>query len=495
MATSGREAEAELTAKLHEKDSRLNSANRHLATLTATLDQAQVILQQLDGTILYWNSGAEALYGWSAEEAMGRKSQELLEADLPQPLEEIQAQLLEHDTWSGEYKQHARDGRAIWVSSHWILHRDALGKPVSIAKVNKDVTELKRTRKALRTSEGTVRSLFENAGQGILVTDHEGRITDSNAAIAAMFGYGSAELMGMPIETLLPERYRAGHVHQRGSFAKASSPRATRIAKDLMALNKDGSEFPVEISLSYAGDSETNGSAMAFITDITVRQRMNRERDELIAKLEATVAEKHILLKEVHHRVKNNMAVIVGLLEMQSAAAGGNETVSQALEQSQQRVASMARIHEFLYDGEDLNRVHFGNYVRDLVHQISASYDLGDDPAVVTIEAENIHLPVDRAIPCGLILNELLSNAMKYAFIGGRKGNIHVGFARIDPDRLLLSCADDGVGIPASFDWRKSTATGLRIVQILTKQLHGELKLDRSGAKTRFELHFPERGN
>jgi two-component sensor histidine kinase len=231
---------------------------------------------------------------------------------------------------------------------------------------------------------------------------------------------------------------------------------------------------------------------VAFISDITVRHQADREREGLISRLESALAERDVLFREVHHRVKNNMAVIVGLLGMQSRAAG-NEALTVALEQSQQRVASMALIHEFLYAGEDMNRVNFGDYARDLTNRVCAFYTFARDPAAITIETEDIHLPVHRAIPCGLILNELLSNAMKYAFADSQKGSIRVRFVRLETGDLSLSCVDDGVGIPESFDWRNSPSTGLKIVQILVKQLHGQLTLDRSGAKTRFELTFCDR--
>ncbi len=481
-----------LLSGVREKDSRLISAHGHLAAFSATLDKSQVILQQLDGTIFYWNSGAQSIYGWSEEEALGKKSHELLSAELPQPFEEIQAELLEHDTWSGEYKQYCRDGRAIWVSSHWILHRDALGEPVSVANVNKDVTELKRTRKALRTSEGTVRSLFENASQGILVTNRAGLIVDTNATMKTLFGYSRVELIGSPVEMLLPERYRGSHILHRNGYSEQPVVRPIGEYGDMVALRKNGSEFPVEIGLSSTGEHQNDGLVVAFISDITVRHQADREREGLISRLESALAERDVLFREVHHRVKNNMAVIVGLLGMQSKAAG-NEALTVALEQSQQRVASMALIHEFLYAGEDMNRVNFGDYARDLTNRVCAFYTFARDPAAITIETEDIHLPVHRAIPCGLILNELLSNAMKYAFADSQKGSIRVRFVRLETGDLSLSCVDDGVGIPESFDWRNSPSTGLKIVQILVKQLHGQLTLDRSGAKTRFELTFCDR--
>lgn len=470
---------------------RLEQANEQVAVLAATLDKAQAIVQKLDGTILFWNSGAEALYGWSREEALGRKSHELLRSELPVPFEEIRAELLAHDNWTGEFRQYCRDGSPIWVASHWALHRNAAGEPVSVVKVNNDITELKRTGEALRASEATARSLFENASQGILTVARDGRITDANAMAGRLFGYSRGELVGMSVDMLLPGRLRGRHAGHRAAFALQPHARPMGQGMDLVALRRDGSEFPVEISLSYVGEGQ-GGLAMAFVSDITARRQASQEREELIARLETALAEKTVLLKEVHHRVKNNLAVIAGLLGMQGDALE-DPRAQVALSESQQRVLSMALIHEYLYATEDLDRVNFGQYVQQLANELSVSYSIESDLVEVRIEAEEIDLPVHRAIPCGLILNELLSNALKYAFPNGRTGSITVRFCRLDSGELALECHDDGVGMPAGFDWRNSHSLGLRIVRILSKQIDGELALDRRADGTRFVLHFKER--
>jgi len=214
------------------------------------------------------------------------------------------------------------------------------------------------------------------------------------------------------------------------------------------------------------------------------------ERERLIDNLKGALSEKTVLLREVHHRVKNNLAVVAGLLGMQANAAA-SEPTNTALAESQQRVLSMALIHEYLYATEYLDRVNFGKYLEQLANQLCVSYAIESDLVGIGIEAEEIELPVHDAIPCGLILNELLSNALKYAFPDGRSGKIRIHFYRLQSGELSLSCHDDGVGIPESFDWQNPKSLGLRIVSILTKQIDGELTLDRSSSGTRFELRFP----
>jgi len=477
---------------MSERASQLESANAQMAELAATLDKTQAIIQKLDGTILYWSSGAESMYGWSRQDALGRKSHELLATERSPPLEEIQAELLKHGSWSGEYRHRRRDGSMIWVASHWALHRDSKGDPASVVKVNNDITELKRTGEALRTSEATARSLFENASQGILTVDRAGRIVDANTMVQGLFGYGGSELIGAPVEMLLPESFRARHMGHRANYALQPHARPMGLGMDLVGRRKDGSEFPVEISLSFVAEHQSGGLAMAFISDITARNQANRERDDLIARLEGALSEKVVLLKEVHHRVKNNLAVIAGLLGMQADAID-DERLTMALEKSQRRVASIALVHEYLYSTEHLDRVNFGKYLHQLADELCASHAVSDLISVA-IEVNEIDLPVHRAIPCGLILNELLSNALKYGFPEGRSGKIKVQFAEFETGMLSLSCWDDGVGIPESFDWQNAKSLGLKIVQILAKQIDGEITLDRSGGGTRFELLFSATG-
>jgi two-component sensor histidine kinase len=206
--------------------------------------------------------------------------------------------------------------------------------------------------------------------------------------------------------------------------------------------------------------------------------------------LETALQEKIILLKEVHHRVKNNLAVIAALLGMQADSLGDHKAITPLLE-SQQRVHAIALTHEHLYGTQNLKSIRFDEYADQLATDLCATYSSPPNVRVV-VDAEPIELDLDHAIPCGLVLNELLSNAFKYAFPGGRSGALTVGFERNAEGLLTLSVEDDGVGLPEGFDWRNSSSLGLRIVQILASQLEGDVEL-RSQGGTRVEFTFPNR--
>ena len=234
---------------------------------------------------------------------------------------------------------------------------------------------------------------------------------------------------------------------------------------------------------------DRNQAEKGLLEKVKLLARADLERKRLIESLEGALAEKTVLLQEVHHRVKNNMAVIIGLLGMQAATLG-DQQARMALEESQQRISSMALIHEYLYNSDHLDCVKFGRYIEELANQVLVSYSINPNPVTIEIEAEEIDLPVSIAIPCGLILNELISNALKYAFPRGRSGKIMIRFGRLKTGALSLSCQDNGVGIPEGLDWKNAGSMGLQIVRILTKQIHGELELVRTGVWTGFELRL-----
>lgn len=340
---------------------------------------------------------------------------------------------------------------------------------------------------ALQSTEAGARLLFERAAQGILSIDRSGRIRDANPSALQMFGYTRESLIGESVEMLLPAAVRARHYQLRAEYERDPHSRPMGLGIALAALHRDGSEFPVEISLSPL--SENGGTTVAFVIDITERRKAEREREDLIAKLESAVAEKTVLLKEVSHRVKNNLSVIGALLGMQADELADDHARA-ALTECQQRVMSMALIQEYLYSDEHLNRVSFGKYAAQLVDQINDAWSDGEERISLRLEADSIELPVDRAIPCGLILNELVSNAFKHAFPNGRAGVITVRFTRLESGRLSLICSDDGIGVPEGFDWQNAGSLGLRIVQILSKQIGASFTLDRKNPGTCFELTF-----
>jgi two-component sensor histidine kinase/HAMP domain-containing protein len=212
------------------------------------------------------------------------------------------------------------------------------------------------------------------------------------------------------------------------------------------------------------------------------------ERKAAEEQVRASLNEKEILLKEIHHRVKNNLQIISSLLNLQVGKVTDPQTI-QVLHESQSRVRSMALIHEKLYQSDSLARIDFGEYVKSLTTDLFRSYQRGLGRVQLKIEVDEVALELDQAVPCGLILNELMTNALKYAFPDRRIGTLHVELSARPEHMLCLRVADDGAGMPPEFDSTTSKSLGLQLVQSLVAQLDGHLKVDNTSG-TAFEVTF-----
>lgn len=232
-------------------------------------------------------------------------------------------------------------------------------------------------------------------------------------------------------------------------------------------------------SLSAAKDA---AEAANRSLEVEVGERTRAERE-----LTVSLREKDVLLTEIHHRVKNNLQVISSLLSLQARSIGSDEARS-VFTESQNRVRSMALVHEKLYQSRDLARIDFSAYVRELVSHLFHVYRT--EELSLRIRVESVFLTIERAVPCGLIVSELVSNALKYAFPEKGKGEIAIELAVDEAGRCTLTVRDDGVGLPADFDLRHPTSLGLRIVNTLTEQLGGALTVRTDGG-TAFNVAFP----
>jgi two-component sensor histidine kinase len=221
--------------------------------------------------------------------------------------------------------------------------------------------------------------------------------------------------------------------------------------------------------------------AVNVLVDIT-------ERKQAESKLQASLHEKEVLLKEIHHRVKNNLQVIASLLYLQSHQLKDPEDLA-LFEDTQNRVKSMALVHESLYRTSDLARFNFAHYIESLTAHLSQSHVTESSGISIEMHLDEVVLDVDTAIPCGLILNELITNALKYAFPDGRSGSIHI-MLRAAADRVTLCVRDTGIGLPASLDFRHTESLGLQLVGMMTEQLGGTLALTCEGGTT-FTVSIP----
>jgi two-component sensor histidine kinase len=210
-----------------------------------------------------------------------------------------------------------------------------------------------------------------------------------------------------------------------------------------------------------------------------------KQREETIEK---SLREKEVLLQEIHHRVKNNMQIISSLLSLQADFV--DEDMRGVLEGSQNRVKSMALVHEKLYQSQSLRRIEMADYIQSLVSNLFYSYITKKDQINLIFEIEDIKFNIETAIPCGLIINELISNSLKYAFPSGRNGEMHISL-KLKEDNYELIVKDDGIGFPEDLEFENMDSLGLKLVNSLINQLEGELEVDR-GRGTEFKITFRE---
>ena len=239
-----------------------------------------------------------------------------------------------------------------------------------------------------------------------------------------------------------------------------------------------------------------------FLRDITDRKEAEKTlqvaydqaiiyAEQLKAEIEERTRaekEKEVLLREIHHRVKNNMQVISSLLKLQSKSVEDKRSL-EMLKDSQDRIRAMALVHEKLYESKDLANIDFNEYIKYLAQTLFRSYAVNGEKIRLKLNIDKVMLKIDKAIPCGLIVNELILNSLKHAFADGDRGEIKVSLLFINENEVELAVSDSGIGVPEGIDFNNSGSLGLKLVNILTDQIDGKLYLDRSKG-TKFQIRF-----
>jgi len=372
----------------------------------------------------------------------------------------------------------SRDGRRIPVEVNSRLIE--LGGRTVAVSVARDITQRLENERRLRESEEKYRSLFNLSPEYILLLDPgDGKILDVNSTLARTIEIHPGDLRGRSIYELdflsddVKKEFRSKlEIIIRDGFVEPY---------EMVMTDPSGREYNVRVynRLIHAEGMDCLLIVLSDISDLKRTQSM----------LERSLAEKELLLKEIHHRVKNNLMIISSLLSLQSSQVNDEETMD-LFRESENRARSMALIHERLYRSEDLKNIDLAEYLGRLASEIFRSYS-ADSRIRMNLEIDELRVDVETAVPLGLIVNELLTNAVKHAFPDG-EGTVTVSLRRRN-SRVILEVSDDGKGFPEDIDWESSPSLGLQLVRSLTEQIDGEVEMISDGGTT-FRITFKEKG-
>ncbi len=392
----------------------------------------------------------------------------------------VDAAINKNSPYSIDYKINKKDGTLIYIHDEGEIIRNLEGKPISMFGTTQDITGRKLAEKSLKESESKFRNLVETTPDMIWEIDPQGIFTYISPQSNSILGWSPQQVIGKSIFSMIRQEYIQ---KIKKSFQTHIEGTKKFNVLEVPAEHRNGRHIVIEIHSAKVTDD--NGKIKGFqgiARDIT-------EKTIATNKLKTSIKEKDILLQEIHHRVKNNMQIISSLLNLQIKYIKDDEAID-VLKESQNRVKSMAMIHEKLYQSNDFTRINLTEYIESLVKGLFYSYSIDQEEISSIINVDNVRLNIETAVPCGLIINELVSNSLKHGFSNGENGEVYISLKFID-DKYELIIGDNGIGFPSNIDFKKTDSLGLQLVNNLVGQIDGEIELDnRSG--TEFKIVFNE---
>ncbi|MBM4240901.1 MAG: PAS domain S-box protein [Euryarchaeota archaeon] len=371
---------------------------------------------------------------------------------------------------------------AMKAGAHDYIKKDNLSR--LIPAINRELKEAKVRKKrkeaelALKRSEDTYRTIFENTGTAMTILEEDMAISIVNTEFEKFSGFSKEDIENQKnlAEFVAKEDLKRMKGYHR---LRKIDPNAVPKNYEIRLRDRHGKSKDFFATLDMIPGTEKRIGSFIDITD----------RKQAEDKIKASLKEKEVLLREIHHRVKNNMQIISTLLSLQSEQIKDKRMI-EFNKESQTRIQSMALIHENLYQSEDLARINFSEYVNNLIEELFHSYGVNPDIIEPNISVEDVTLNIETAIPCGLIINELISNSLKYAFPGGMSGEIILELHSDDKNRFTLTVSDNGVGFPEDIDFKTSKTLGMQLIYNLTRQLDGKIQVEKD--KKIFRITFTE---
>jgi PAS domain S-box-containing protein len=434
-----------------------------------------IYLVSEEGYIINVNDGLTKTFGYERKEVLGKPPKFLSASGKfsEENMREFQnrarnGEAVSYEGW-GEKKNGEVFPTEVLMNSGTYLDKEV------IIIVERDVSERLLSNQELKQRESMFSNLFHASPIGIAQLDHHAEIENVNQSFEEIFGYTQDEIKGLELDKLIvpDDEYNDAIELSRSEIAKVYSGKRR---------TKSGNIIDVIVCAVPVIMDGVIIAMYGIYVDITDRKRAEE-------KLKSNLREKEVLLAEIHHRVKNNLAVITGLLELQ-ALNTENDDAQKVLKDSQMRVNSIALVHELLYQSDDFSKVNISNYIKDLTRVISNSLERQAIPVHIDFDLDLIELEITQAIPCGLILNEVLTNSYKHAFVGRDEGRISISFKK-QGTYLHFKISDNGIGLPDN-DLDNERSLGMTLVKTLGKQLKSEVTIESiEGAS--FEYMFKQK--
>ena len=452
------------------------------------LDVAGVIIIALntEGIVTLINRKGCQVLGYEKEEVVGKHwFSTFLPERLTQNVESVFAKLMKDGVENVEYFENpvvTKSGQEKMVAWYNTLLVDEGGTVVGTLSSGEDVTSRREAEEALAFEQYLLATLMDSIPDNIYFKDKKSRFIRINQAMAEYVGLDDpAFAIGKTDQDFFMDEHANESITDEQYVMSTRKPIISKVEKEIWPDGQTTWVSTTKVPL-YDRARQVIGT-IGISRDITKRKRAE---DQIIASLK----EKELLLKEIHHRVKNNLQIISSLLNLQAVKLKvENPNIADKILETQSRVKSMALIHEKLYQSYDFAKIHFNEYINSLAMYLIQSFNIPTDKIYINVSGGDMQVGIDTAIPCGLIVNELITNALKHAFPDKRTGKIDVEILPGQEVCKFVIC-DNGIGLPQDFDFRNSESLGLQLVNTLVEQLEGEITLDRSQG-TKFIIEFP----
>jgi PAS domain S-box-containing protein len=440
-----------------------------------------ILATDKEGYVTEFNLAAQRTFGYNAQEVIG-EHESFLFAQSGQRVEISEELKSGTGFYSGEVINRKKNGELFTSFLSASVLRNDYGEIIGAMGVSRDITEIKKTEEQISLQAAKLNSIIETSSHYIWTFNRELKLTSYNHNYGKMIEERYGARVGVGIDLF------------KGKFVSTSEHNDYWTIKCLAAFKGIPQQF--ETSFYIASTGATNWMEVFLnpiygldkkVTEISGIGRDITEKKLSEEKLRQSLKEKEVLLKEVHHRVKNNLQVISSILNLQSSYVKDKKTL-EILRESQNRIKSMSFIHESLYQTKDFSNINFTEYVTNLSNNLVHSYQSFEEQVNLDLKIQDVFLNLDLAIPCGLIINEILSNALKYAFPKNNKGKINIRLTH-RKQVITLVIQDNGVGLPAHIDYNNTESLGLQLVVTLVDQLGGTIKLDRT-IGTKFTIVF-----